>query len=118
MNPVAWSQNLTSEAAKAAGATLVSKDQLFEQAPYHRTVSSGATAPASRRNAQLLPPRGRLTVVDPLFGHYGIVVLRSLLTRWRYFQPVLQPHHMNGIAPRVRGDPWNQKTIQPTFIVG
>ena len=32
MNPVAWSQNLTAQAAKAAGATLVSKDRLFEQA--------------------------------------------------------------------------------------
>ena len=32
MNTVAWSQNLTSQAAKAAGATLVSKDRLFEQA--------------------------------------------------------------------------------------
>jgi phosphoglycerate dehydrogenase-like enzyme len=32
MNPVAWSQNLTPEVAKAAGATLVSKDRLFEQA--------------------------------------------------------------------------------------
>ncbi len=32
MNPVAWSQNLTPEASKAAGATLVSKDRLFEQA--------------------------------------------------------------------------------------
>src|SRR6202048_3813940 len=32
MTLVAWSQNLTSEVAQAAGATLVSKDQLFEQA--------------------------------------------------------------------------------------
>jgi len=32
MNTVAWSQNLTPQAAKAGGATLVSKDQLFEQA--------------------------------------------------------------------------------------
>jgi phosphoglycerate dehydrogenase-like enzyme len=32
MNLVAWSQNLTSEIAQAAGATLVSRDQLFEQA--------------------------------------------------------------------------------------
>jgi phosphoglycerate dehydrogenase-like enzyme len=32
MHPVAWSQNLTPEGAKAAGATLVSKEQLFEQA--------------------------------------------------------------------------------------
>src|ERR1700693_1561410 len=32
MNLVAWSQNLTPETAEAAGATLISKDQLFEQA--------------------------------------------------------------------------------------
>jgi phosphoglycerate dehydrogenase-like enzyme len=32
MNLVAWSQNLTPEVAQAAGAALVSKDQLFEQA--------------------------------------------------------------------------------------
>jgi phosphoglycerate dehydrogenase-like enzyme len=32
MNLVAWSQNLTPEGANAAGTTLVSKDQLFEQA--------------------------------------------------------------------------------------
>jgi phosphoglycerate dehydrogenase-like enzyme len=32
MNLITWSQNMTPEAAKASGATLVSKDQLFEQA--------------------------------------------------------------------------------------
>jgi phosphoglycerate dehydrogenase-like enzyme len=32
MNLIAWSQNMTSESAQAAGAVLVSKDQLFEQA--------------------------------------------------------------------------------------
>jgi phosphoglycerate dehydrogenase-like enzyme len=32
MNLIAWSQNMTSESARAAGAVLVSKDQLFEQA--------------------------------------------------------------------------------------
>jgi phosphoglycerate dehydrogenase-like enzyme len=32
MKLIAWSQNMTPEAAKAAGAILVSKDQLFEQA--------------------------------------------------------------------------------------
>jgi phosphoglycerate dehydrogenase-like enzyme len=32
MNLIAWSQNMTPEAAKAAGAILVSKHQLFEQA--------------------------------------------------------------------------------------
>jgi phosphoglycerate dehydrogenase-like enzyme len=32
MNLIAWSQNMTPETAKAAGATLVFKEQLFEQA--------------------------------------------------------------------------------------
>ena len=32
MDPIAWSQNMTPEAAHAAGAVLVSKDELFEQA--------------------------------------------------------------------------------------
>jgi phosphoglycerate dehydrogenase-like enzyme len=32
MKLIAWSQNMTAEAAKAAGAILASKDQLFEQA--------------------------------------------------------------------------------------
>jgi phosphoglycerate dehydrogenase-like enzyme len=32
MNLIAWSQNMTPEAARAAGAILVSKDQLFERA--------------------------------------------------------------------------------------
>src|SRR6202047_3653618 len=32
MKLIAWSQNMTPESAKAAGATLVSKDQLFERA--------------------------------------------------------------------------------------
>jgi phosphoglycerate dehydrogenase-like enzyme len=34
MNLIAWSQNLTPQAAEAAGATLVSKNQLFEQADF------------------------------------------------------------------------------------
>jgi len=32
MNSIAWSQNMTPEAAEAAGASLVSKDELFERA--------------------------------------------------------------------------------------
>ena len=32
MDLIAWSQNMTSESAKSAGAILVSKDQLFERA--------------------------------------------------------------------------------------
>jgi phosphoglycerate dehydrogenase-like enzyme len=43
MKLVAWSQNMTPEAAKAAGAILVSKDQLFEHADFltiHLVLSS------------------------------------------------------------------------------
>jgi hypothetical protein len=35
------------------------------------TPRPGASAPAARWNAQLLPPRSRLASVDPLSGHYG-----------------------------------------------
>src|SRR5258705_5179719 len=45
MDLIAWSQNLTPEAADAAGAVLVSKDELFEQAdiPTIHLVVSGPT---------------------------------------------------------------------------
>jgi hypothetical protein len=36
MNLIAWSQNMTRETAKVAGALLVSKDQLFERADSRR----------------------------------------------------------------------------------
>jgi len=45
MNLILWSQNMTPEAAKAAGAILVSKDQLFERADIltvHLVLSSRA----------------------------------------------------------------------------
>ena len=45
MNLIAWSQNMTREAAKAAGAILVSKEELFEQADIlsiHLVLSSHA----------------------------------------------------------------------------
>jgi len=64
MNLIAWSQNMTSEAAKAAGAILVSKDQLFEQADIltiHLVLSSrtrGLVGPAElgrmKRTARLI----------------------------------------------------------------
>src|SRR6202034_2473948 len=34
MSLIAWSQNMTPQAAEAVGATLVSKNQLFEQADF------------------------------------------------------------------------------------
>ncbi len=73
MHLIAWSQNLTSEAAEAAGATLVSKDQLFEQADVltiHLVLSSrtrglvGATELGRMKPTALLINASRGPIVD------------------------------------------------------
>jgi phosphoglycerate dehydrogenase-like enzyme len=73
MQLVAWSHNLTSEAAKDAGATLVSKDQLFEQADVltiHLVLSSrtrglvGAAELAQMKPTALLINASRGPIVD------------------------------------------------------
>src|SRR6185437_14557664 len=54
MNLIAWSQNMTPEAAKAAGATLVSKDQLFERADIltiHLVLSNASRGPIVEEQA-------------------------------------------------------------------
>jgi phosphoglycerate dehydrogenase-like enzyme len=63
MNPVAWSQNLTPEAAKAAGATLVSKDRLFEQADIltiHLVLSSRTRGLVGSSELGRMKPTARL----------------------------------------------------------
>jgi len=63
MNLVAWSQNMTSEAAKAAGATLVSKDQLFEQADIltiHLVLSSRTRGLVGAAELGRMKPTARL----------------------------------------------------------
>jgi phosphoglycerate dehydrogenase-like enzyme len=63
MNPVAWSQNLTPEAAKAAGATLVSKDRLFEQADIltiHLVLSGRTRGLVGSRELARMKPTARL----------------------------------------------------------
>jgi phosphoglycerate dehydrogenase-like enzyme len=73
MHLIAWSQNLTSEAAEAAGTTLVSKDQLFEQADVltiHLVLSSrtrglvGATELGRMKPTALLINASRGPIVD------------------------------------------------------
>ena len=73
MNLIAWSQNMTSEAAQAAGAVLVSKDQLFEQADIltiHLVLSSrtrhlvGATELARMKPTAYLINASRGPIVD------------------------------------------------------
>jgi phosphoglycerate dehydrogenase-like enzyme len=73
MNLIAWSQNLTPEGAKAAAATLVSKEQLFEQADIltiHLVLSSrtrglvGAAQLARMKSTAWLINSSRGPIVD------------------------------------------------------
>jgi phosphoglycerate dehydrogenase-like enzyme len=63
MNLIAWSQNMTPEAAKAAGAILVSKDQLFEQSDIltiHLVLSSRTRALVGAGELRRMKPTATL----------------------------------------------------------
>jgi phosphoglycerate dehydrogenase-like enzyme len=63
MNLIAWSQNLTPQAAEAVGATLVSKDQLFEQADFltiHVVFSSRSRGLVGAAELARMKPSARL----------------------------------------------------------
>jgi phosphoglycerate dehydrogenase-like enzyme len=63
MNLVAWSQNLTLQTAEAAGAALVSKDQLFEQADVltiHLVLSSRTRGLVGAAELGRMKPTARL----------------------------------------------------------
>ena len=63
MNLIAWSQNMTPEAAKAAGAILVSKDQLFERADIltiHLVLSSRTRGLVGAAELERMKPTARL----------------------------------------------------------
>jgi phosphoglycerate dehydrogenase-like enzyme len=63
MNVIAWSENMTPEAAKAAGAILVSKDQLFERADIltiHVVLSSRTKGLVGAAELQRMKPAARL----------------------------------------------------------
>jgi phosphoglycerate dehydrogenase-like enzyme len=63
MKLIAWSQNMTPEAAKAAGAILVSKDQMFEQADIltiHLVLSSRTRGLVGAAELEKLKPTARL----------------------------------------------------------
>jgi phosphoglycerate dehydrogenase-like enzyme len=63
MKLVAWSQNMTSETAKAAGAALVSKEQLFEQADIltiHLVLSSRTRGLVGAAELARMKPTARL----------------------------------------------------------
>src|SRR5262245_60957119 len=63
MNVIAWSQNLTSEIAKAAGAKLVSKDELFHEADIltiHLVLSARTKGLVGPAELALMKPTARL----------------------------------------------------------
>jgi phosphoglycerate dehydrogenase-like enzyme len=63
MTMVAWSQNLTSERAAAAGAVLVSKDELFRQADFvsiHLVLSGRTRGLVGASELALMKPTARL----------------------------------------------------------
>src|ERR1700687_4471293 len=63
MKLIAWSQNMTSETAKATGAILVSKDQLFERADIptiHLVLSSRTRGLVGAAEVERMKPTARL----------------------------------------------------------
>ena len=63
MNLIAWSQNMTRQAAEAVGATLVSKNQLFEQADFltiHVAFSSRTSGLIGAAELARMKPTARL----------------------------------------------------------
>jgi phosphoglycerate dehydrogenase-like enzyme len=59
MNIIAWSQNLTAEKAEAAGATLVSKEELFRQADFvtvHLVLSDRTRGIINKQEFDLMKP--------------------------------------------------------------
>ena len=63
MTVIAWSQNLTSERAAAAGAVLVSKDELFRQADFvsiHLVLSGRTRGLVGASELALMKPTARL----------------------------------------------------------
>jgi phosphoglycerate dehydrogenase-like enzyme len=78
MDLIAWSQNLTPEAAKAAGAVLVSKDELFEQADIltiHLVLSGRTRNLVGAAELAMMKPTARLinTSRGPIVDEHALV---------------------------------------------
>ncbi|MFJ6159100.1 D-2-hydroxyacid dehydrogenase family protein [Pseudarthrobacter sp. NPDC092184] len=85
MDVLAWSQNLTAEAAKEAGARLVSKDELFRQsdvATLHLRLSARSENIVGEQELRLLGPEGVLvnTARGPLVNQDAL--LKALSEGW------------------------------------
>src|SRR6202051_523070 len=78
MDLIAWSQNMTREAAQAAGALLVSKDELFEQADIltiHLVLSGRTRSLVGAAELALMKPTARLinTSRGPIVGEHAFI---------------------------------------------
>src|SRR6202521_315503 len=78
MNLIAWSQNMTPESAKAAGATLVSKEQLFERADIltiHLVLSSRTRGLVGAGELQRMKPTALLINASrgPIVGEQALI---------------------------------------------
>jgi phosphoglycerate dehydrogenase-like enzyme len=85
MDVVAWSQNLTSEAAADAGARLVSKEELFrvsDIATLHLRLSERSENTVGEEELRLLGPEGILvnTARGPLVNQDALI--RALTQGW------------------------------------
>jgi phosphoglycerate dehydrogenase-like enzyme len=85
MEVLAWSQNLTAETAKEAGARLVTKDELFRQsdvATLHLRLSERSENIVGERELRLLGPEGVLvnTARGPLVNQDAL--LKALSEGW------------------------------------
>jgi phosphoglycerate dehydrogenase-like enzyme len=85
MEVLAWSQNLTAETAKEAGARLVSKDELFRQsdvATLHLRLSARSENIVGEQELRLLGPEGVLvnTARGPLVNQDAL--LKALSEGW------------------------------------
>ncbi|WP_406634212.1 D-2-hydroxyacid dehydrogenase family protein [Pseudarthrobacter quantipunctorum] len=85
MEVLAWSQNLTAEAAKEVGARLVSKDELFRQsdvATLHLRLSARSENIVGEQELRLLGPEGILvnTARGPLVNQDAL--LKALSEGW------------------------------------
>ena len=83
MDLIAWSQNMTPEASQAAGAVLVSKDELFEQADIltiHLVLSGRTRSLVGAAELALMKPTARLinTSRGPIVDEQALIsVLRN-----------------------------------------
>jgi len=80
MNLIAWSQNLTQQTAAAAGAVLVSKDQLFQQADVltiHLVLSSRTRGLVGATELERMKPTARLinTSRGPIVDEQALITV-------------------------------------------